>query len=1324
MTSGSGRFLTTDEGEPRPGQLGLGSFLDQLEGRVRSVSEAELAGTIYRVAGCPWIDHWIGYYRGRSPGEVEAAIQRYAPHAASAESAADYLTSVGERLKEGIHGWQETGQLPDPGAPGGGPPDLAAATAAAAATPPVAAAAPDLVVARSPADGQALEPGTQTRVGALLGGDLGGVRVHTGQAAQSMARREGARAVTVGSDIAFAADGYAPGTPAGDALIAHEVAHVLQQTRSDGTSAIGDDPALEDEADLAALSMVADVHLPGGAQLAAGVQGRSARVPQRCGSGDVSVPPQAAPRAYAEIVGELKALKSRKQAVLEGKEPETALPGIEERTAAVGAELQRMGVRMETAAILERLDVDPATDLMQVRGQIVRTPAGPVTKDAKLAFQAVLDYVPPGRLVQYAWRWKPKGGEREYQTVAGPRGSADRFDLGSGFWTGQSEVDKSGGMEVVCHVYLGKETKETVRLTTGAIDLTAPHAESYQLRSSQKVAVKDAPVTVEMADWAPRLGEYWLDWDVDGKSVATDRLVLNQRFGQVGTHTVTAHVHRRDEGAFLRAKGKAVASPSIEVVIQDPDEAGKKMLGLMTGEGAPAETKAFGASLDTSISEIERHVAEGGEQRDFWVERLKAQRKRRDRLKESVPDLATASPLPADRANLQAGHAYSGPVKSVLVLPSGGGPQPLNVYLSAWQEGAVWKARLVDMTSADVYTRDGSGATAVLAYEGAFKGWMDSHPYPRGGKVRYELEATGWSLPLEFACKDTAWDTVKAWVDGILSVGGVIVGGLLLLTPEPTGGTKALGYLFIAASVARSGVAIYENLQVGVDPLDSRNVVEGLSILTSLLGVSGSLLRQAGLRTLSPLVYAAGKWTVVASLAGDVGTLVLVSSEAMAQLRAVQADPTKDDAQKNAEWLRVASQLFASAALVFLTNKDLLKQGLRPSDLLKGNRRAGPGAGKALSTGTRIDLALELKKVGDVHNAGRVSSGTIPDGELLDRHAALPWLRTGAAPDVEALGRRLTPEAITAVQDVSVKDVRKAMDALKDDGLFNRLAPSIKSGDRMGTLTAGMGKIEAALSAHPDRVAAMKRVADLQAAGNVAGFPEWVDQTAKRLPPVDTTPSADALRGTQELTGELNAMEALAAEVAGDPSKMVRFTPAPPSVKGTPTPRSFDLAVESRTAPAGTGPERLVEVHTETGVLKGSLELNTGVAHAASKLNLKRTVPPQPKAAAKLDPGSPLPAASKEAAVVANRWPPVDPSRTYHPDGSWDIALPGGKKKTGSVAQDMVRSLNGPGMDDVGVQFLDRVTVVDGGTGIKVFSLVNAVDPASVDGSRHLWSVE
>ena len=60
--------------------------------------------------------------------------------------------------------------------------------------------------------------------------DFGTVRIHTDHRAASAARSLGAAAFTVGSDIAFAAGRYQPGTDAGRRLLAHELVHVVQQS--------------------------------------------------------------------------------------------------------------------------------------------------------------------------------------------------------------------------------------------------------------------------------------------------------------------------------------------------------------------------------------------------------------------------------------------------------------------------------------------------------------------------------------------------------------------------------------------------------------------------------------------------------------------------------------------------------------------------------------------------------------------------------------------------------------------------------------------------------------------------------------------------------------------------------------------------------------------------------------------------------------------------------------------------------------------------------------------------------------------------------------
>jgi outer membrane protein OmpA-like peptidoglycan-associated protein len=70
---------------------------------------------------------------------------------------------------------------------------------------------------------------------ARFGHDFSRVRVHTDPTAARSARAVHALAYTVGSDIAFDAGRYAPDTGAGRRLLAHELAHVVQQRTTTGS---------------------------------------------------------------------------------------------------------------------------------------------------------------------------------------------------------------------------------------------------------------------------------------------------------------------------------------------------------------------------------------------------------------------------------------------------------------------------------------------------------------------------------------------------------------------------------------------------------------------------------------------------------------------------------------------------------------------------------------------------------------------------------------------------------------------------------------------------------------------------------------------------------------------------------------------------------------------------------------------------------------------------------------------------------------------------------------------------------------------------------
>lgn len=102
-----------------------------------------------------------------------------------------------------------------------------------AAGPSEFSAAPPIVheVLRSP--GRPLDTHTRAFMEGRFGHDFARVRVHTDERAAESARTVNALAYTVGTDVVFDTDRYAPATTAGRMLLAHELTHVVQQ---DGAS--------------------------------------------------------------------------------------------------------------------------------------------------------------------------------------------------------------------------------------------------------------------------------------------------------------------------------------------------------------------------------------------------------------------------------------------------------------------------------------------------------------------------------------------------------------------------------------------------------------------------------------------------------------------------------------------------------------------------------------------------------------------------------------------------------------------------------------------------------------------------------------------------------------------------------------------------------------------------------------------------------------------------------------------------------------------------------------------------------------------------------
>ncbi|HLL23393.1 MAG TPA: DUF4157 domain-containing protein, partial [Kofleriaceae bacterium] len=174
---------------------------------------------------CPYIEKAFEKYRALPAIHGMTLLHRWVPASRNAQTAEAMIPLILERVQEGVKLWMEKGTLP---------PDLAAADPALAAHAENAAVAKgvglgslDDVESKLGA-GEAVDPRVSGRMGAA-GLDVSNARVHRGATAAGMAAEQDAAAFAVGNNVVMGSGAPAAGTGMGDALLAHELAHVAQQ---------------------------------------------------------------------------------------------------------------------------------------------------------------------------------------------------------------------------------------------------------------------------------------------------------------------------------------------------------------------------------------------------------------------------------------------------------------------------------------------------------------------------------------------------------------------------------------------------------------------------------------------------------------------------------------------------------------------------------------------------------------------------------------------------------------------------------------------------------------------------------------------------------------------------------------------------------------------------------------------------------------------------------------------------------------------------------------------------------------------------------------
>lgn len=104
--------------------------------------------------------------------------------------------------------------------------------------------------------GEKLNSNTQQKMESGFQTDFKDVRIHTGPEASELTDEADARALTYGQDIFFKNGEYRPGTAEGDALIAHELTHTVQQRGAEQEESNSNEAQLEKDANIATAGLI------------------------------------------------------------------------------------------------------------------------------------------------------------------------------------------------------------------------------------------------------------------------------------------------------------------------------------------------------------------------------------------------------------------------------------------------------------------------------------------------------------------------------------------------------------------------------------------------------------------------------------------------------------------------------------------------------------------------------------------------------------------------------------------------------------------------------------------------------------------------------------------------------------------------------------------------------------------------------------------------------------------------------------------------------------------------------------------------------------
>ncbi len=285
----SSGYIVDDNAIPESGQMRKSAFLSRLKTEVTSTVNSAMSGAAFLTNSAAYIENMIAGQQNNSPAQIQSSINRYCPSATGAQNAETVIQQVKTKVYTEVMNMNKGGNNSGVGNLVGGVADTVGAAAGTVASGISSAASsvasgvgqiasgigsmlfkenaggatttqsPQAVM-QSLGKGKSMESSTRSKMETAFGESFSGVEIHTDSHAAQLSKNMNARAFTVGNHIAFSGGEYQPGTLMGDALMAHELAHTIQQsegkTEDAQTKSSADYSALEEDADSAAVNVM------------------------------------------------------------------------------------------------------------------------------------------------------------------------------------------------------------------------------------------------------------------------------------------------------------------------------------------------------------------------------------------------------------------------------------------------------------------------------------------------------------------------------------------------------------------------------------------------------------------------------------------------------------------------------------------------------------------------------------------------------------------------------------------------------------------------------------------------------------------------------------------------------------------------------------------------------------------------------------------------------------------------------------------------------------------------------------------------------------